>query len=87
MDIGQLLAGWLARRGLSQAAFAEKVGKSRAAIGLQVDGTNKPDRASLALYCERLELSADEAALLYAACDTPLPRSILERLPSAENTA
>jgi transcriptional regulator with XRE-family HTH domain len=85
MDIGELLRGWLNRRGLSQAAFAQSVGKSRSAIGLQVDGTNKPERASLALYCEKLGLDAAEAAQLYEACDTPLPRSILERLPAAES--
>jgi transcriptional regulator with XRE-family HTH domain len=87
MGIGELLAGWMARAGLSLAAFAERVGKSRAAIGLQVDGTNKPDRASLALYCERLGLTAEEAAELYAACDTPLPKSVLDRIATVESTA
>jgi len=87
MGIGELLTSWMARRALSQAQFAQAVGKSRAAIGLQVEGKNKPDRASLALYCEVLKLDADEAALLYDACDTPLPKSILDRIAAVESTA
>lgn len=87
MGIGELLTSWMARRGLSQAAFAEAVGKSRAAIGLQVEGKNKPDRASLALYCRVLELNATEAAELYSAADTPLPKSILDRIAAVESTA
>lgn len=71
-------------RHLSQLAFAGLLGLKRPFYSRIEAGERAFPREQLARACEILELSAPEAADLYAAAGVPLPPVLLSLLPPRE---
>ena len=77
MDLGQILRRLIDESGLTQAAYAEKIGVSRSRLNNWLQGTAAPARGELAEFCARMELDANRSADFYAACGVPLPATLL----------
>lgn len=66
-SLGFLLRTWRRRRGISQAALAQRVGLSTRHLSFLENGRASPTRESLAWLARALELDADEHAQLVEA--------------------
>jgi transcriptional regulator with XRE-family HTH domain len=67
VPLGFLLRAWRRRRGISQAALAQRVGLSTRHLSFLENGRASPTRESLAWLAQALELEADEHAQLVEA--------------------